>query len=61
MNAVFNFIGVSSRWEFFNDLEVSVAWSWDEWGLGLATELACLGMAALILGPLHVQFDWSIL
>lgn len=39
---------------------VAFAWCWEEWGWGLCTDLAELGFAALVIGPLHIQFDWDI-
>ena len=43
------------------EFAVSLAWSWDDRALGYCSEFADLGMSALVLGPLHIQFDWSIL
>ena len=42
------------------EFTVSLAWSWDDWAWGYCTEFADLGMTALVLGPLHIQFDWAI-
>lgn len=39
----------------------SIVWCWDEWAWGYCREFEELGTTALILGPLQVQFEWSIL
>jgi hypothetical protein len=43
------------------DFEVSLSWDWDDdWAWGYCSTFADLGAATLVLGPLHVRFDWAI-
>lgn len=39
---------------------VSFAWAWNDQAFGLCTEFATLGFAALVLGPIHIQFEWDV-
>jgi hypothetical protein len=40
---------------------MSVLWNWDEWAFGWCGEFVSLGSAGLVLGPVQVQIEWSIL
>ena len=39
------------------NLHLAFATSWEECGLGYCTEFADLGMTALVIGPIHMQFS----
>ena len=45
----------------FDGFAVALAWSWEEWAWGYCSEFAELGFSALVLGPLHVQFEWKVI
>jgi hypothetical protein len=60
MNAVLSAVGLSEAPYWMRELEVSLGWSWDEWAFGFCREFVDLGTAALVIGPLHVTFDWAI-
>lgn len=49
------------RVRFLKDLEVSVGWYWEEWAWGVCREFVSLGSMSVVLGPLHIMLDWSIL
>lgn len=39
----------------------TVQWNWHEWAIGWCSEWIDLGMAGLVLGPMQLMFEWSIL
>jgi hypothetical protein len=42
------------------DLRVEFGWSWSDMAFGYCRTFEELGMTALVLGPLHIQFEWEI-
>lgn len=64
MNAALGYLGslgLGQRWKFFNELEIDFGWERGEWVWGICTEFVSLGTASVVLGPLHIMFNWSIL
>ena len=54
----------SPKLEYVRDLlrksRIAFAWDWSARAWGYCREFESLGMTALVLGPMHVQFDWDI-
>jgi hypothetical protein len=44
----------------FNVPTITFGWSWEDRSFGYTAAFAELGMTALIIGPLFVEFDWGI-
>jgi hypothetical protein len=42
------------------NLRVQFEWSWQDRAWGYCDEFKELGFAALVLGALHIQFDWDV-
>ena len=52
--------GLSYVLDLLKRARVEVGWDWSNRAFGYCREFEELGMTALVIGPLHVQFDWDI-
>lgn len=54
----------ASRLTYVRDLltkaRVNVGWDWSARAFGYCREFEELGMTALVIGPVHIQFDWDV-
>lgn len=53
-----------SRLDYVRELlkksRIEFGWDWSARAWGYCREFEELGMTSLVLGPLHIQFDWDI-
>lgn len=57
MNTVLQLAGVAADKPNFH---VSFGWSWEDRAWGYCRDFEELGFSALVLGALHIQFEWDI-
>jgi hypothetical protein len=57
MNTVLQLTGVTDGKP---NLRVQFGWSWQDRAWGYCDEFEELGFSALVLGALHIQFDWDV-
>lgn len=57
MNTVLQWAGAGANRPNF---KASLAWSWADQAWGYCREFEELGMTALVLGPVHIQFEWDV-